>query len=81
MAEMVRIDPRTHKALSRIAKKKKIPMTEALAHAVELYRREVFVESVAAGYAEMRSDSKAWGEEQSEREPWERTSADGLEGE
>lgn len=81
MAESVRIDPSTHAALSEIARAKHIPVTEALSNAVELYRREVFVEAVSAGYSELRNNPEAWSEEHDERQIWDKTSADGLENE
>jgi hypothetical protein len=78
MAETVRIDPISHAALAEIAKAKHIPLSEALARAVEAYRRSVFLETMAAGYAAVRANPKAWAEELSERAPWETTNADGL---
>jgi hypothetical protein len=78
MAETVRIDPRAHAALAKIAKAKRISLTEALARAVESYRREVMVRAAAADYAELRADPKAWAAELAERAAWETTSADGL---
>ena len=81
MAETVRIDPASHAALAEIAKAKHIPLSEALARAVEAYRRDVFLEAMAAGYKAIRVDPEAWADELAEREPWETTSADGLEDE
>jgi hypothetical protein len=81
MSETVRIDPASHAALTEIARAKHLSITEALARAVEAYRREVFLEAIASGFAALRDDPKAWAEEQSEREVWERTTADGLENE
>ena len=79
MAETVRIDPAAHAALAEIARAKHIPLTEALSRAVELYRREVFLEGVASDFAALRSDRRAWRGELVEREAWDTTSADGLE--
>lgn len=78
MAETVRIDPVSHAALAEIARAKHIPLTEALARAVETYRREVFVEGLASDFAALRSDEGAWAEECTEVAAWETTSADGL---
>jgi len=78
MAETVRIEPAAHAALAAIAKAKRIPLTEALTRAVEIYRREVFLEAVSAGYAALRADPKAWAKELDERGAWESTDADGL---
>jgi hypothetical protein len=41
----------------------------------------VFLEAMAAGYKAIRVDHEAWADELAEREPWETTSADGLEDE
>ena len=81
MAETVRIDPTAHATLAEIARAKHIPLTEALSRAVEAYRREVFLEAVSSGFEALREDPEAWAEEQTERAPWEATSADGLEDE
>jgi hypothetical protein len=81
MAETIRIDPVSHASLAQIAKAKQIPLSEALARAVEAYRRDVFFEALAAGYRALRADPKAWAEETAERELWETTSSDGLENE
>lgn len=78
MAQTVRIDPAAHAALAEIAKAKDIPLTEALARAVELYRREVFLEGVARDFAAVTADPKASREEQAERQAWDATDADGL---
>jgi len=81
MAETVRIDPAAHAALAEIARAKHLTLTEALARAVDAYRREVFLEAMSTGYAALRADPKAWAEELAERKVWEPTSADGLEDE
>jgi hypothetical protein len=80
MAETVRIDPEAHAALSEIARAKHLSLTDALSQAVEAYRREVFLQAMAAGFAALRDDPKAWAEEEAERSVWETTNADGLEG-
>ncbi len=74
--------PLMHEARPKAGPRAKhIPLTEALARAVELYRHEVFLEAMSAGYAALRADPKAWAEEQAERAAWETTSADGLQNE
>ena len=81
MAETVRIDPISHASLAEIARAKRIPLSEALARAVETYRRQVFFEAMSAGYASLRAAPKAWAEEEADRAAWETTNADGLENE
>ncbi len=78
MAEAVRIDAASHAALAEIARAKHIPLTEALARAVESYRREMLIQAMDADYASLREDPAAWAEEHAERRAWETTSADGL---
>jgi hypothetical protein len=78
MAETVRIDAASHAALAEIAKAKHIPLTEALARAVEKYRREVFLEGLAGDFVALRADERAWNEERDERAVWETTNRDGL---
>ena len=81
MAETVRIDPAAHAALAEIARAKQLSLTEALSHAVESYRRELFLEGLASDFATLRADDKAWAAEQVEREAWDTTNGDGLEDE
>jgi hypothetical protein len=79
MAETVRIDPKSHAALAEIARAKSIPLTEALAHAVEAYRRVVFLEEYAADVAAFRvSDPQGFAEDQAEAALWDATNRDGL---
>ena len=53
--------------------------TEALSHAVEAYRRTVFLEGLANEFAALRADGgSAWSDEEAERTAWDSTSADGL---
>jgi hypothetical protein len=56
-------------------------LTEALSRAVEVYRRELFLEGVASDFAALRGDAAAWSEEQADRDAWDATSGDGLEDE
>jgi hypothetical protein len=79
MAETVRIEPAAHLALVEIAREKHVSLTEALSLAVELYRREVFLEGVAADFASLQADAGAWAEEEAERRVWDASNADGLE--
>lgn len=79
MAETVRIDPAAHIALAEIARAKHVSLTEALSRAVELYRREVFLEGVASDFVALRADAGAWSEEQAARSAWDATNDDGPE--
>jgi hypothetical protein len=79
MSATVRIEATAHAALSAIARAKHVSLSEALSFAVEALRRQVFLESLNAGYAELREDSDAWAAEEAERAIWDRAIADGLE--
>lgn len=79
MAETVRIDPVAHAMLSEIARAKHVSLVDALSRAVEAYRREVFLEGLADDFATLRSDTKRWAAEESERAAWDTANADGLE--
>jgi hypothetical protein len=79
MAETVRIDPVAHAALTSIARAKHVSLTDALSHAVELYRREVFLDGLAEDFATLRAtDPTAWADELEERDAWSTTLGDGL---
>jgi hypothetical protein len=56
-------------------------MQSVLDDAIEQYWRDRFLDEVNAAYAALRSDPKAWKEEEAERALWDRTLADGLRGE
>ena len=55
-------------------------MTVVLEKAIETYRRQKFLEEANASYAALKANPKKWKEETAERELWDSTSADGLEG-
>lgn len=81
MSATVRIAPAAHAALTAIARMKHVTLTEALSQSIEIYRRELMLQALDADYAALRADPKTWARELTEREPWESTSADGLEDE
>jgi len=53
-------------------------MQSVLRSALEVYRRQRFLDEVNAGYAELRQDRRSWEEWRTERDIWDRTLADGL---
>ena len=53
-------------------------MQAVLDEAIEHYQRDKFLDEVNAAYATLRSDPKAWKEEQAERALWDKTLADGF---
>jgi hypothetical protein len=79
MAATVRIAPADHEKLVAIAKARGVPMTEALALAVEAYRRKVWLEGYVAEVAAFRdADPTGWAEDMEELRQWETTDMDGL---
>ena len=53
-------------------------MQAVLRSALEVYRRERFLDEVNAGYAELRQNERSWEEWNTERDVWDRTLGDGL---
>jgi hypothetical protein len=52
-------------------------MTEVLDKAIDLYRRQRFLEGLNADFAALRKQEAMWKEELAERESWDATVADG----
>ncbi len=75
----VRISEASHETLRRLAREEGRSMQAVLDQAVERYRRAKFLRGANADFAALRQNSRAWKEEQAERELWEQTSSDGLE--
>ena len=75
----VRINEKAREDLRAIASQTGEAMADILAKAIEEYRRKVFMEQFNAAYAALRSDSKAWQQEQGERAAWDAALGDGLE--
>ncbi len=66
----VRISAQTKKTVERLAAKTGRKMQAVLDEAVELYRRQSFLEEANAAFANLRADTQAWSEEQEERMMW-----------
>jgi len=74
----VRIDSSTHKVLQNLSAQTGRKMQEIMSEAVELYRRQLFLEKVNAAFAALKTDPQAWKEEQEERAAWDAALLDGL---
>ena len=74
----VRISPRAHQVLQRLAREADESMQSILDKAIEHYRRVEFLRAANRDYADLRRNPKAWKETLREREIWDQTSADGL---
>lgn len=66
----VRISAQTKKTVERLAAKTGRKIQAVLDEAVELYRRQSFLEEANAAFANLRADTQAWSEEQEERMMW-----------
>lgn len=77
----VRISESTHAALRSLANEQGDTMQAVLDKAVEEYRRRLFWERVDAAAGDLRKNTAAWEEEQTEQSAWDATVADGLEDE
>lgn len=73
-----RISESTHQFLRKLAEESGESMQALLARAVEVYRRQRFLEESNRAFEALRADSLAWKAEQAERELWHITMADGL---
>jgi len=54
-------------------------MQAILDEAIEHYQREKFLDEVNAAYARLRTNPRAWKEELTERQTWDRALRDGIE--
>ncbi len=79
-SDAVRIRPETHAKLKALSDRSGDPMPVVLEKAVEAYRRQKFLEASNLAFERLRSDKKAWTEEEAERAVWDRTVGDDLEG-
>ncbi len=75
----VRISKSTHAALRALAEESNESMNEILDRAIELYKRQRFLEGLNADFPALRKNKAGWEEELAERALWDVTLADGLE--
>jgi hypothetical protein len=76
---MMRMRADTHKALREIAAEDSVSLQDALARAVDLYRKTRFFEQMDAAVEALRADPAAWKDYQDERSHWDTTLTDGIE--
>lgn len=74
----VRINPKTYIMLRHLAEQSGEPMQSILGKAIELYRRESFLQKANLAFADLRKDPQAWEEELKERQDWDLTLSDDL---
>lgn len=79
MAANVRIQPQSYAQLREMAEQTGVEIAQVLAEAIDTRYRRWLLEGLAADYARLREDPKAWAAERTQRELWDSTLADGLE--
>ncbi|HAG09210.1 MAG TPA: toxin-antitoxin system protein [Desulfotomaculum sp.] len=70
MSSTVRVSQTTLQTLRQIAAQSGEPMQAVLDKAVEVYRRQLFLQIANEAYAALREKPEAWREEIAEREEW-----------
>ena len=74
-----RISEPTRDVLRSLAAESGESLQAILEKAVELYRRQRFLQESNRAFAALRADQKAWKSEQAERALWDAAVGDGLE--
>jgi predicted transcriptional regulator len=74
----VRVTEDTRELLRWLSENEGRSMQAVLRSALEVYRRQRFLDEINAGYAELRRDRRSWQEWTTERMLWDRTLSDGL---
>jgi len=67
MSTTIRVSDNTRDRFARLASETGRPMTQLLDEAAEALERRLFFDRMDARYAELRNDSDAWAEIESER--------------
>lgn len=74
-----RISEPTREVLRKLAEESGESMQAILDKAIEVYRRQRFLEESNRAFEALRANPEMWKTEQAEREAWDITLADGLE--
>jgi predicted transcriptional regulator len=74
----VRVSSKTHHLLKELSELTGQSMPAVLDKAIEAYRRRQFLDGLAADFARLRQNPKAWRQELEERAEWDAMLADGL---
>jgi len=73
-----RISEPTREVLRKLAEESGESLQAILDKAVEVYRRQRFLEESNHAFGTLRANAAAWKAEQAEREDWDITVGDGL---
>ena len=74
----VRVSLKAKSALQQLSSQTGKKMQEILDEAVELYRRQLFLERANAAFATLRANPEAWAVEEEERAAWDTTLSDAM---
>ena len=77
----VQISEKALEVVRQISEQKGLEISDVLDNAVEVYRREVFLEQTSRSFEALKEDPEAWREELEERALWENSLADGVDSE
>jgi hypothetical protein len=80
MPATMRISPGSWKSLKDISDCANESMQAILDKAIEMYRRQWFLEQANRAFAALKANSDAWQDETEERTLWDVAMRDGLEG-
>ena len=75
-----RISTWGHETLRQLSKEYGMTSEQVLDRALDLLERERMLNAVNDGYASLKANPDAWAEELAERELWDTTLGDGLDG-
>ena len=79
MSEEVRISSKAKDMLQQLAAQTGKKTEEILNDAVDLYRRQFFLNGTNAAFAALRANPDTWADEEEERAAWDATLSDGME--
>jgi len=74
----VRISLEAQEVVRKLSAQTGRKMQDILDEAVELYRRQLFLEKANAAFAALRMQPEAWAVDEEERAAWDVTLSDGL---
>ena len=77
----VEISEKSLEVVRHISQREGLGVSDVLDRAVEVYRRELFLEETSSSFQALKEDPDAWREEGEERALWENSLSDGVDDE
>lgn len=74
----IRVSQETYDKIKSIARLKNEKIRDVLEEAVKDYTKKQFFEDLNAAFIRLKSNPRAWSEEETERQEWDAASTDGL---